>query len=968
MAISQKTPLPAEIADSAGEKLDACRRAIDAGGRSLDTPLTDLPAVRHVWGFSEFVSRMCTRSPGILVSLVNSGDLETRYGQGEYLWRLEAMEAVAEGNPVPLLQQRLRHFRCREMIRIAWRDLGGLADLDETLTDLSGLADACLEYALAVLYDRQCRTLGVPFSIDGIQQFLVVLGLGKLGGEELNFSSDIDLIFAYDRPGKTSGGQQTITNEDFFVRLCRSLIRTLGESGADGFVFRVDMRLRPDGENGPLVMSFDNMEEYYQRHGREWERYAWIKARVAAGDKQAGKRLIERLKPFVYRRYLDFGIFESLRDMKQKIALEVKRKSMEDDIKLGPGGIREIEFFGQVFQLIRGGVTPGLQDRRIRSVLPTLVHEGYIEQGVCTELIEAYRFLRRTEHRLQEFNDQQTHRLPEGSPARARLALSMEFSDWESFLLRLDRHRGRVQAHFGKLLETERSVAVDCDDDANREELACLWQDLDTGRPALEALAQSGYDVPEEVLNTLVQFKNSPRTRALSYGGRERIDKLIPLLLEGATVSNKPAVIVQRITGLLEAIERRTNYLALLVENPNILEHLIRLADASPWIITFLSRHPVLLDELLDSRRLYSPLDRGRLQQELRETMARIDKDDLEYQIEALCIFRQVNTLKVAAADITEVLPLMKVSDYLSDLAEIIVDHVVNLCWNHLTARHGLPVARMGDATCTRGFAVIAYGKLGGLELGYGSDLDLVFIHAGAGGLTRGEKHPIENSQFFSRLGQRVIHVLTANTPAGKIYDIDMRLRPSGSSGILVSQFEAFETYQAQDAWTWEHQALLRARALAGDSGLIDWFEQTRKKILIRKKDPQKLRREVVEMRKRMRKSLLKYDPGTFDIKQGQGGMVDIEFLVQYLILLHAHDFPELTTYSDNVRQIRALEKAGILNENNAYLLRRAYLVYRATTHRLNLKEASTALSEGTYRNLRRRISDVWSEYLGPDG
>jgi len=966
MAILQKIPLPSKIASIVEDKLEACRQAIDDKGLSLAAPLAALPEIQHVWAFSDFISKTCIRNPAILVDLLNSGDLETQYDPGEYIRKLSLHEPI-EGDPITPLQDRLRRLRSREMVRIAWRDLAGWSGLDATLNELSALADACIQHALATLYDRQCRTNGTPMTANGDQQFLVVLGLGKLGGQELNFSSDIDLIFAYDRPGKTIGGTGTITNEDFFVRLCRSLIRTLGESSVDGIVFRVDMRLRPDGENGPLVMSFDNMEEYYQRHGREWERYAWIKARTVAGDKAAGKRLINIMKPFVYRRYLDFGVFESLRDMKQKISLEVKRKRMEGDIKLGPGGIREIEFFGQVFQLIRGGVTPELQDRRIRSVLKLLVREGYIDAGVCRELTDAYHFLRNTEHRLQEFNDQQTHKLP-GEPAeRERLALSMGAESWATFAIDLDLHRQNVQTHFSNLLESNEPEVVACDDNSTSEELACLWQDLDTGDPSLNSLSRAGYETPGEVVQLLTQFKHSPKTRALSHDGRERIDKLMPLVLTEAAASDQPVTTVKRIITLLEAIERRTNYLSLLLENPRALKHLIRLAEASPWITTFLSRHPVLLDELLDPRTLYSPPDRHALEKELNLRMERVSADDLEYQMETLCIFRQVNTLKVAAADITEVLPLMKVSDYLSDLAETILDQVVNLCWNHLAQRHGRPVARLGKTDCAKGFAVIAYGKLGGLELGYGSDLDLVFIHAGTRGLTSGDDNPVENTQFYSRLGQRVIHVLTANTPAGKIYEIDMRLRPSGSSGILVSQFEAFETYQSQDAWTWEHQALLRSRALAGDAGLIDWFEQTRRKILTCRRDPKELQQDVVDMRRRMRESLLKIDPGTFDIKQGRGGIVDIEFLVQYLILLHAHRFPELVAYSDNVRQIRSLEEAGILDETAAYLLRRAYLVYRATTHRLNLKEEPALVTEETYRDLYQRVKAIWEKYMQPD-
>ena len=864
---------------------------------------------------------------------------------------------------IPVLQRLLRNFRQREMVRIAWRDLSGRAALAETMADLSAFADACIDCSLSVLYNLHCCVDGTPRAKNGSRQSLTVFGLGKLGGKELNFSSDVDLIFAYPETGETDHPEKPCTNDAFFVRLARNLIKTLSEITPDGQVFRVDVRLRPDGENGPLVMSFENTEEYYQLHGREWERYAWIKARAVAGDMTAAENLLKRLKPFIYRRYLDYGAFDSLRDMKQKISMEVKRKGLANNIKLGSGGIREIEFFGQVFQLIRGGIIPGLQDQRILHILDTLVDENYIAPKTRDELRTSYCFLRNTEHRLQEFSDSQTHDLPIKPKTRLRLALAMGFDDWASFSSCLKQHTDIAHHHFSNLLETQHpETKTNCNNE-NIQELACLWTSTSVDEQAIRELSNAGFKAPDTIIKLLDQFKNSPGTRSLSREGRAKVDRLIPIILKATSRSPQPDLVLKRIIDLIETIQRRTNYVSLLLENPGALEHLIRLANASPWIITFLSRHPVLLDELIDPRTLYAPPEKDVLRENLNRRLNKIESGDLEYQIETLCIFRQVNELRVAAADITDVLPLMRVSDYLSDIAETILEKVVSLSWQHLVAKHGLPSASLNGDPCEKGFAVIAYGKLGGLELGYGSDLDMVFIHAGDKGQTRGDR-PIENSQFYARLGQRVLHLLTTHTAAGRIYEIDMRLRPSGSSGMLVSHFTSFQAYQSQDAWTWEHQALLRTRVIIGDKHLTDWFNHVREEILTRKRRKMELQKEVLTMREKMRSTLTQKDSDSFDLKQDRGGMVDIEFLVQFLVLLNAHRFKELVTYPDNVRQIQALSETGIIDEKVAHLLRRIYLVYRATVHRLNLAEKPHTVPEGTFQDLRQHVEKIWSFYL----
>jgi glutamate-ammonia-ligase adenylyltransferase len=947
--------LPKPLAQDSQSRRQAFQTAAEAAGISPFTNPEILKNIETVFALSEFVSASCTCEPALLADLVQSGELSTGIRPEGYQRKFK--ELTAGANDEQALMRLLRRCRRRELVRIAWRDLTGRADLAQTMKELSAFADACLEQTLNILYQWQCASLGTPTAADGTKMHLVVLGLGKLGARELNFSSDVDLIFAYPKPGQTRGTGSSVSNEDFFSRLCRRLIKVLGRPTADGFVFRMDLRLRPFGESGPLAMDFNAMEHYYQEQGREWERYALIKARTAAGDKAAGAHLLEQLHPFIYRRYLDYSAFESLREMKQMIAREVKRKGMAHDIKLGPGGIREIEFFGQIFQLIRGGVVPSLQQTGILNVLKALADEQHIPQSVCDELIEAYIFLRRIENRLQEYADQQTHRLPADEIGKLRLATSMGYAAIQTFDSILNNHRKSVHGHFRILL-----ASGDSEDRQQKTEdrLAGIWQNLTDDRLARSMLAELGYDQPDEVLQLLSYLKNDPETRALSAKGRRRLDKLMPRFLKEISACENPLTTLRRIVDLIKAIERRSSYLALLLENSTALSHLVKLSNASPWIASFLARHPVLLDELLDARTLYLPPENREMQTGLRRRLDLVAPDDLEYQIEQLCIFKQVNVLRVATADVTGTLPLMRVSDYLSAIAENILNEVVDLAYNHLAAKHGVPACRMRNESCQRGFAVIAYGKLGGLELGYGSDLDLVFLHAGTGEQTRGGKSAIDSAQFFNRLGQRVIHILTAHTRAGKVYEIDMRLRPSGSSGILVSHIDAFGDYQLEEAWTWEHQALIKARPICGDEILAKRFETIRSEVLAGSRPETKLKEEVVRMREKMRKELLNQEPDVFDLKQDVGAMVDIEFLVQYLVLLNAHKHPGLLKWTDNVRLIQSLIETGVLDEYTAHLLKHAYLIYRAAAHQLSLQEKPSRVPREKFRHLQQRVIEIW--------
>ena len=976
MPIVPLEPLPRPLIDIGRSKWAAFADAAAAEGVTLPGDAETVRDIRRVFVFSDYVARVCARHPQLMADLIESGDLYRPIPSG----RLDTLLSGAlensrrllqdgggrtgnEGRPlIADIQKALRTVRRREMVRIAFRDLIGRADLSETIADLSGLADASLQHSLDLIYVLHCRRHGIPTGENGAPQAPVVIAMGKLGAMELNFSSDIDLIFAYPEAGQTRGGATAVDNNTFFTGLFRDLIKVIATNTADGIVFRVDLGLRPFGDSGPIAMNFDAMEDYYQSQGREWERYAWIKARAAAGDRSAGARLLERLKPFVYRRYLDYGVFESLREMKLMISREVRRRQMAGNIKLGPGGIREIEFFGQMFQLIRGGVVPSLQTRKIVAVLRALVAVDIIAPAVCETLVSAYRFLRHTEHRLQAFSDQQTHDLPTDPVHRDRLAAAMGVYPWKRFTGQLTSHMHAVHDHFSTLLDP---ADTDGRTPAPQTDLAKIW--LGTADKATEnkRLAAIGYDAPEAIPPLLESLRTASATRTLSPEGRKRLDLLVPMVITAAGRAEDPPSVLNSIIELIKTIEQRTSYLALLLENPATLDHLVRLAVASPWIVSFMAQHPVLLDELLDPRTLYRPPAREDLEVEIRKKLATIPPGDLEALIETLCIFKQVNTLRVAAADVSGHLPLMKVSDRLSWIAETILNQVVAFAWQEMVARHGYPDCAPDDASDGRGFAVIAYGKLGGLELGYDSDLDLVFLHAGGTEATRGGPRPIDTPQFFARLGQRIIHIFTAHTRAGKLYDTDMRLRPSGSSGPLVSQIDAFGDYQRHHAWTWENQAMVRARAVCGDPHLAERFSAIRRAVIERPRNRSDLAADVSRMRERLRQEHHRPEPGIFHLKQSRGAMVDIEFLAQYLVLLEAGEHPALTRWSDNVRILESLLETGIIDDHTAYRLKQAYLTYRATAHRLSLRNLPPTVPADRFARFRDSVVQLWQAWLG---
>lgn len=911
----------------------------------------DLKAsILKVWASSEFVANSCLAKPELLVDLVACGDLFAKYDNDAYRNRLAPSTIEDEG----ALMTALRNFRRREMVRIAWRDLAGWAELSETLLDLSHLADACIQYALDFLYREACAKRGTPMLSDGTPQQIVVLGMGKLGAYELNYSSDIDLIFAYAENGTLPDKKET-SYAEFFTKLCQSLVKVLDTITVDGFVFRTDIRLRPFGDSGPMLMTFDGMENYYQTQAREWERYAMIKVRQVAGDFNTGAQLMAMFRPFVYRRYLDYGAFEELRSLKAQITQELRRKDRLENIKLGPGGIREIEFIGQAFQLIRGGNEKSLQIRGILDVLQRLGELELLPQADVDQLTQSYCFLRRVENHIQQYQDRQTHDLPTSEVAQLALAYSLNYADWVSFKGDLDKVRAQVHAVFDQVFSLSKQ-------DAGDSHSQNIWAGVGDEQDLLATLEGYGFHQPEPILAAIRAFKNSPAVKRLTAKGAGVLDRLMPQLIEALQRVDNPGETMLRTLQLFEAVAGRNVYLALLAENPDALLQLLRLSSASPWLCEYLSQYPVLFDELLDTRSLYEPLNKVDLDAQLKRLLAQVDIQDLEQLMVVLRQFKQLCVLRVAAADIMDVIPVMVVSDYLTYIAESIVEYVVERAWQILIEKHGLPPDCKNSAD---GFAVLGFGKLGGIELGYGSDLDLVFLYDCQDGnaLTDGEK-PISCTQFYGRLGQRVRHILDTKMLSGILYEVDMRLRPNGDSGLLVAHVHGYEDYLQNQAWTWEHQALVRGRFIAGDVRLKAGYEAIRKRILSKQREFDVLKTEVREMREKMRAALTSKDAGKFDLKQGKGGIADIEFIVQFGILARAANNPALTTYTDNVRLLEGLQADGFIAEAVALKLKAAYCAYRDVGHKQVLQGDSALVDEAEMADLRTQIEGIWHDVM----
>ncbi|EMH4163305.1 bifunctional [glutamate--ammonia ligase]-adenylyl-L-tyrosine phosphorylase/[glutamate--ammonia-ligase] adenylyltransferase [Pluralibacter gergoviae] len=922
-----------------------------------DFPAAGLSAqARAAMAFSDFITRGLIAHPQWLAEL-EQAPVQADEWQHYPQWLSETLAEVGDENG---LMHALRLFRRRVMVRIAWAQALSQVTTEQSLRQLSELAETLIVAARDWLYDACCREWGTPTSARGEAQPLLILGMGKLGGGELNFSSDIDLIFAWPEHGATQGGRRELDNAQLFTRLGQRLIKVLDQATMDGFVYRVDMRLRPFGESGPLVLSFSALEDYYQEQGRDWERYAMVKAKVMGDSGGAyADELRAMLRPFIFRRYIDFSVIQSLRNMKGMIAREVRRRGLRDNIKLGAGGIREIEFIVQVFQLIRGGREPALQSRSLLPTLDAIDALHLLPEGDAGILRDAYLFLRRLENLLQSINDEQTQTLPEDALSRARLAWGMGYGDWEALYARLGEKMAAVRRIFNALIGADEE---DSPDEQLSEQWRELWQDALHEEDTTPVLAHLSDVERLRVVAEIADFRKELDRRPIGPRGRQVLDALMPHLLSEICPRDDAPLTLTRIMPLLTGIATRTTYLELLSEFPGALKHLIRLCAASPMIASQLARYPLLLDELLDPNTLYQPTATDAYRDELRQYLLRVPEDDEEQQLEALRQFKQAQLLRVAAADIAGTLPVMKVSDHLTWLAEAMIDAVVQQAWTHTVARFGQPSHLTGREG--RGFAVIGYGKLGGWELGYSSDLDLVFLHDCPPDVMTDGPREIDGRQFYIRLVQRIIHLFSTRTSSGILYEVDARLRPSGAAGMLVTTADAFADYQRSEAWTWEHQALVRARVVYGDARLHAQFDAIRKDILTTERDAEKLQTDVREMREKMRAHLGGKHRERFDIKADEGGITDIEFIAQYLVLRYAHHKPKLTRWSDNVRILELLAQNDIMDEAQALALSRAYTTLRDALHHLALQEAPGHVAPDAFAAERELVSACWHKWL----
>ncbi len=861
----------------------------------------------------------------------------------------DVAQAVAGIEDEQAFMRALRILRARLMFRWIYQDANRLTDVVTLTRELSDFADACVRVAKDFAYPPLVKKHGEPIGYNGEVQDLIVIAMGKHGAQELNLSSDIDLIFAFDENGETNG-RKCIDVQQFCILWGQKLIYLLDHITADGFVFRIDMRLRPWGDGSALALSYTALEKYLSQHGREWERYAWIKARAITGGKQA-KVLMDLARPFVFRRYVDYSAFEAMREMKAMIEKEVQRRNITQDVKLGAGGIREIEFIVQVFQLLYGGAKRELQERKCLVNLQHLKQLELLDETAVHDLTEAYLYLRRVEHAIQALNDQQTQSLPDDVELRQRMVDVLGYTSWQAFMDELNVHREKVKAQFALLIRDNNDTSDEQQSSENLEEK--LFAVLD-----------------EETQKLIYNFWHSSNLEKLPTKSMERLKAFWTPFVDAILQSEQPQCALLNLMPLVESILRRSVYFVMLIENKGALQRLVKMATASPWICEELSHYPVLLDEFLSTS--FELPSRQYLQDSLRQQLLRVEIDHVEDYMRILRLFKKSNVLAVAASDVLAESHLMKISDALTDIAEVTVQSVLHFAYQMVVQRHGYPIDLNGQRCSIDhlGFAVIGYGKLGGIELGYGSDLDLVFIHQIDEQSETDGKKAISGLEFTTRVAQKFMTLMTTQTLDGRVYEIDTRLRPSGDAGMLVCSLHAFEQYQRKNAWVWEHQALVRARSIAGDDDLRQAFEKVRTDILTLQRDEHEVRAEVLKMRQKMKDHLgsskEQQKGGVFHLKHDAGGIVDIEFMAQFAVLAWSHQYPQLAHYSDNVRIFDDIAKEGCLPEADMQLLTRAYLVARAESHRLALANRKLTVNADEWTDMRKVVMGFWKQWIEP--
>ncbi|WP_343659123.1 bifunctional [glutamate--ammonia ligase]-adenylyl-L-tyrosine phosphorylase/[glutamate--ammonia-ligase] adenylyltransferase [Ralstonia sp.] len=933
---------------------------LQAPARAPEAPAAALP---FALAYSRYLQRQAQAREG-WAERVQAGagrpiDVAWLSGRFTELFDIQAVEVEAA------LKRALRLLRNEVFGTLVERDLSGAATLDEVTGTMTDLAEFAVRTAISVIGQELSALHGQPIGqSSGEVQELVVVGMGKLGGRELNVSSDIDLIFLYDDDGDTQGGPRPLSNHEYFTKLGRRLINALADVTEDGYVFRVDMRLRPNGDAGPLACSLGMLEEYFVVQGREWERYAWIKGRVITDPASPhAARVIQQLErvtgPFVFRRYLDYGVISAIRALHAQIRSEAAKRSnganqqrdnaghvqaRSPNIKLGRGGIREIEFVAQVFQLIRGGQDFGLRVRPTLEVLRAASERGLIDAEAVARLTEAYRFLRQLEHRLQYIEDAQTHNLPGSPEDQLRVARMMGFDDYVALVAKLEGYQDEVAQHFEQTFSDKQDSQPPC---------AAVWHadllDDEHTETARAQLAELGYANPESVLERLRATRNSPRYRALSEVSRQRFDLLINRALDQASRQTDADVTIARFLDFFDAISRRSSYLSLLSEYPQAMERVAHTLHASRWAADYLTRHPQLLDELLDVEALSAEPDWPAFRARVRERL-QAASDHVEMQMDILRQEHHAETFRVLLQDLQGMLSVEHISDRLSDLADAVLDLTLETVWQQVATRHR-EVPR---------FAVVAYGRLGGKELGYASDLDIIFLYD-----DDDERAP----DVYASFARKLITWLTSHTAAGMLFDVDTRLRPNGAAGLMVTHFEAFRRYQMREgdnaAWVWEHQALTRARFCAGDAEIGARFEALRTAVLRQQREPGPLRDEIVAMRERVAEGHAN-PTGLFDLKHDRGGMVDIEFTVQFLVLLHSAAHAELTLNKGNIALLRMAGELGLIDATAAAQVADAYRDFRARQHKLRLDgQPAARVPVDTCAHEAAHVRALWEQVFG---
>ncbi len=888
--------------------------------------------------FSLFVKTTLTKYPDIATDFIQKGLLLKKLDIS--LLKAEATDLLNIKEEKEFLKA-IRILRAKYMSRIAIRDISGQASFNETCSDLSTLAAVSIECCLNWLEKDMEPRFGHPYTKEGLPLRLIVLGMGKLGGGELNFSSDIDLIFSFMKRGLTKGGKLEVSAEEYFLEQARRLIKLLSLQTEDGIVFRVDTRLRPFGESGPLVMSMDAMEEYYERHGRQWERFAFIKAQPVAGDLESGFELLNRLRPFIYRKYLDYSTIESLKEMKAMILAEQAKKASYNNVKLGPGGIRDIEFIVQTIQLIKGGRITALQTPSFFSALSIIKDLNLMDLKTWKTLKDAYIFLRTTENRLQEYQASQVHTLPKDPDKQLRLALSLGFKKWDEFYAAYEYYSNKVNKIFKEFFETPQRDSQQLEE--KKLLLARLIWNNPSDQETKEAIKELGFQYINEISNLLLSFKNSKKIHCLSGQAQELIDELLPNLILFSSDEAKPDKALKNSLFIIDAILKRTIYLLLLKQYPQVLKHLVFLCGKSRLIADLLRRQPILLDELIDANVLFSRFSKYELRSRLQNIIAALQIDDLELWLDEIRRFKKGNVLRIAACELKEILKAKEVSEDLTNLSEIILEKCAEKAWENMLNK--APEVLKINEFNKSGMGIIGYGKLGSRELGYSSDLDLVFLYDTSvfHGISEVNKPTL--SYFYARVIQKLIFFMTARTSQGILYEIDTRLRPDGSQGVLVSSTDSFQEYLEKKAWTWEHQALIRARFICGDNRVEKKFETIRKKLICQKRDNKSLKKDILEMRNKIIASTKKHKK-EFHLKKDTGGIIDIEFLAQYLVLKNAWKFQSLSTHRNTVEIIECAQQLRLLNNKDAESLKKAYLGYLEKINLLSLDLKDPILSE----------------------